>query len=65
VITDVPADRPVTIPPDDPNAATPVLLLLQVPPKERSLSVTEEPAHTEVAPEITDGNVLTVIRMVV
>jgi hypothetical protein len=55
----VPYAAPVTMPLVDPTAAL-VLLLLQLPPAEASLSVVEDPMHTLDAPVITAGSGLTV-----
>ena len=45
--------------------ATPVLLLLHVPPVVASLRVVDEPRQTLVVPVIVAGNGLTVIAVVV
>jgi hypothetical protein len=55
---------PVTIPVDDPIVATPVLLLLQIPPMEASDSVVVKPVHTVVEPVIVAGAALTVTILV-
>ena len=60
-IVDVPADRPVTNPDDEPTMAAVVLLLLQVPPPVPSLSGVALPTHTLSAPVIATGKALTVI----
>ena len=39
----VPAETPVTIPVAEPTVATPVLLLLHIPPASESLKVTKAP----------------------
>jgi hypothetical protein len=44
-MVDVPAETPVTDPPNNAAVATPVLLLLQAPPVIALLSVTELPTH--------------------
>ena len=55
-ITAVPAEIPLTTPLDGPTIATPVLLLLHVPPDDPSVSVIFDPAHTiAVAPPIAVG----------
>ena len=51
---------PVTIPDKDPTVATPVAVLLHVPPEEVSVSVEVSPVHNLGLPEISDGNGLTV-----
>ena len=45
-----PTATPVTIPPEGVTVATPVLLLLHVPPVTPSLSVINEPRQTLLAP---------------
>ena len=56
VIVSAPAAMPETVPEPSNTVATPVLLLLHVPPVVPSLSETDEPAHTTVAPAIADGS---------
>lgn len=46
----LPPVTPLTIPVDASTVATPVLLLLHVPPLVASLSFTVLPAHTDVPP---------------
>lgn len=60
VITDVPAATPVNTPVVEPIVATDVLLLSHVPEPEASDSVVTPPTHTDDAPEIDDGDKLTV-----
>jgi hypothetical protein len=60
VITDVPADMPLTIPVLNPIVATPVLLLVHVPPPTPSLKDRALPIHTVATPPITVGDALTV-----
>jgi hypothetical protein len=59
VISDVPADMPVTIPVEKPIVATPVLLLVQPPPPTPSLRVISDPAHTVAGPLMAVGDGLT------
>lgn len=61
VITVLPIVSPFTTPVDEPIVATPILLLLHVPPLGPVANVVELPAHTVVAPEIGAGNGLTLI----
>lgn len=56
----VPASTPVTTPVAGIMVAVAVLLLLQVPPALASLSVTDAPSHTPVAPVIVAGSGFTV-----
>ena len=66
MITDVPADTPVTVPvaePADTTDAPP--LLLQVPPAVKSLTGIEAPSHTDEADPMPEGNGLTVITVVI
>lgn len=51
---------PLTIPEEDPTVATPVLLLVQVPPDTVLPSVVVAPAHALVVPVIVPGLVFTV-----
>lgn len=44
----------------EPIVATPVLLLLQVPPDVLLAKVVDEPTHTDVAPLMDDGPAVTV-----
>ena len=55
VITDVPADVPVTMPDEDPTEAIGGLLLIHVPPAAVSAREMDDPMHTEVVPVITPG----------
>lgn len=55
----VPADTPVAIP-DVPTVATPVLLLLQVPPDGVDPSESVLPTHTGTLPVIAVGKALMV-----
>ena len=58
-MVEVPDVTPVTTPVPGTTVATVVVLLLQVPPP-ASLNVVVDPIHTNVVPEIDDGNALTV-----
>ena len=58
----VPAEAPVTIPVVEPTPATPVELLLQVPPVVESVSVIEPPIHIGTEPSTTEGPAITVSR---
>jgi hypothetical protein len=60
----VPADTPVTIPVVDPIVATPVLLLLQVPPPITSVSEMLAPMQKADGPAIAAGVEFTVTTMV-
>ena len=60
MITAVPTETPVTTPVVEPTVATPVLLLVQMPPEVASVKVDVEPTQTEVNPDITAGSGLTV-----
>lgn len=51
----VPAVNPDTIPFAGPTTATPLLLLVHVPPLEPSVRVIDDPAHTEPEPPIAVG----------
>ena len=60
MITDVPAETPVTKPPTPPTppaviVATPVVTLDQTPPAVASNSCVVDPTHTVVVPEIAAG----------
>ena len=55
VIVTVPPAIPVTIPVNEPIVAMVLLLLLHVPPDVLSLTVINEPAHTESGPDIGAG----------
>jgi len=59
----VPADMPVTNPPV-PMVATPVLLLVQLPPETLSDKVVVEPVQIVVVPVIADAGLLTVTVVV-
>ena len=59
MITDVPAETPVTMPDVDPTVAISVLPLLHVPPPEPD-NIIEEPTHTLPGPVIGPGLGLTV-----
>ncbi len=65
LITDVPALIPVTIPEDDPIVATPVLVLVQVPPIVVLLAVIDNPTQTLAGPVIVAGSGFTVTIVVV
>jgi hypothetical protein len=65
VIAAVPYETPITIPVEVPIVATPVALLLHVPPDEVLESVTEEPIQTGIIPVIAAGNGFTVTVVVV
>jgi len=52
VIVVVPAATPVRIPEDSPIVATPVLLLVQVPPAAASVRVVVPPMHSGAIPKI-------------
>lgn len=56
----LPAATPDTMPDPEPTVATPVLLLVHVPPDGEELSVVLAPVHTEAVPDIAPGVVLTV-----
>ena len=60
MITEVPPDNPESTALVAPIVATDVLLLVQVPPPDKSLSVDADPAHREVTPVMPAGNGLTV-----
>src|ERR1043166_4771101 len=60
---EVPADTPVTTPVVEPIVATPVLLLLQVPPPVPSLNVVVAPWQILVTPVIGRGDGYTVTVM--
>jgi hypothetical protein len=60
VIFTTPAPTPVTTPVVPPTVATSVLLLLHVPPLTEFVSVVDDPAHTNSAPEIASGVALIV-----
>lgn len=59
-----PPDTPVTIPEEDPTVATPVLLLLQVPPPVASESVEVSARNMLVVPLIVAGSAFTVTTSV-
>jgi hypothetical protein len=59
----LPEETPVTTPPDD-TVATPVLLLLHVPPVVASLNVVVEPIHSVAVPVIADTGAV-ILTMVV
>ena len=63
-MVDVPADTPPTVPPL--TVATPVLVLLHMPPVAPSLNAVVEPAHTVAVPVMVPatGNGLTVTTCV-
>lgn len=63
-MVDVPPDTPDTIPVADTTVATPVLLLVQVPPMVAQASVVAVLAQTVVVPVITVGIVLMVAMAV-
>jgi len=50
VITDVPAETPVTTPFDDPTVATAGASLVHVPPEVVLVQVCDDPIHTGVIP---------------
>ena len=58
----VPAETPLTTPVEEPTVATPVALLLQVPPEVELANVVVDPTQVEVVPVIAAkiGNGLTV-----
>ena len=56
----MPAATPVTTPVPAPTVQIVLSLLLHVPPDVASLSDIVNPEHTVVAPEMGDGNALTV-----
>jgi len=60
----VPVLMPVTEPVLEPTVATPVLLLLQVPPPVALLSVVLAPIHTVDDPAMADGTAFTVTAIV-
>jgi hypothetical protein len=60
----VPAETPVTTPVVEVTTATPVVLLLQVPPETVLVSVVRAPTHTEAVPDMTEGAALTVTMAV-
>jgi len=60
----VPEVAPETIPEVEPTVATLVLLLVQLPPAVRLLSVKEEPGHTVLGPVMDAGSGLTVTTVV-
>lgn len=60
----MPLATPPVKPEMEPMVATDVLLLLQVPLPDISLSVVPAPAHTDDPPEIGLGNGLTIISAV-
>lgn len=61
----VPAPAPETMPDEEPTVATPVALLLHVPPVGLQLSVVVDPSHTVVVPVMDPGAVVTVTSRVV
>jgi hypothetical protein len=61
VIFTVPPDTPVTIPFAAKTVATPISLLLHVPPAVDEASVIDEPTQTDDEPTMTAGNGFTVI----
>jgi len=65
VIVAVPALAPVAVPVDEPIVATPVLLLLQVPPLTELVSVALLPTQTDIVPPIDAGDPFTVTIAVV
>jgi len=64
VITEVPAETPVTIPEEEPTVATEGLPLLHVPPPV-PVSIIEDPTHTLPGPVMAPGVGLTVTIPVV
>ena len=60
----MPADKAETRPESEPIVATPVLLLLQVPPAVASVSVVEKPIQPLVVPFIPPGTGFTVTLLV-
>ena len=60
----VPEAIAVTTPVSAPIDAVPGALLLQVPPTEASVSVTDDPIQALVVPLIADGTAFTVISVV-
>ena len=68
IITDVPAETPVTIPPPtEPGVTVATLLvtLVQVPPPAVGLvNTVVDPTHTVIVPTEADGNALTVTVVV-
>ena len=60
----MPPATPVTIPLLEPTVATEVVLLVQVPPANTSVSVIVDPAHTGVFPVIAGDDELTVTTVV-
>ena len=65
VITEVPGDTPCTIPELLPIVATPVELLVQVPPAGVEANVVADPTQTLSVPVIVDGETRTVTGVVV
>ena len=51
----VPVEAPLITPDVEPAIATPVLLLLHVPPDTSPVNVDNEPAHNVVVPEMAEG----------
>ena len=62
MIVAVPAPTPVTTPDNEPTVATPVPLLLHVPPEDASNNVVDVPAHIVVKPVTAPGSGFTVIE---
>ena len=54
---------PVTTPVVEPTVPTAVLLLIHVPPPDRSVSAVVKPMHTFILPIIVTGNELTVTEV--
>ena len=55
MIAEEPPAIPTTTPDAEPTEATPVLLLVHVPPDGEDVIVIVDPAQTAEAPEIADG----------
>jgi hypothetical protein len=64
VIVAVPPATAVTIPDDVPTVATPVLLLLHIPPETLLLNVVVKVWHTDATPEIVPGTGVTLMDFV-
>jgi len=65
VIVAVPAPTPVAVPVDEPIVATPLLLLLQVPPLTELVRVELLPTQADIVPPIAAGDVFTETVVVV
>ena len=60
----VPADNPVTIPDEEPIAATEGLVLTHVPPPEGSVNAAGSPVQTVAGPDIGNTRLITLIVVV-